>query len=334
MLSAGKNIKQRKDKLIKLDIKRLFFAIKNPKPEIKDLLGQLRILSHIDTNGYKNLKTSLPYVVPSLFNPPYRRGENFGSAEHLILDIDHLSEYDIAPEELKLRLQKDERIELMFVSPSENGLKIFFRLQEKCFDSAKYSLFYKNFADNFAKKHDLGGVLDRITSDVTRACFISYDENVFFNDDVIKIKVDDFSDFEDIFTLKDANKIIKDDAKKLVKIEDNQQIDIDIFKEIKLKLNPNLQKKVERKKNAFVPEQLNEIMGALENHIISYNVDIKEVKSINYGKKIIISYKMKVAEVNVFYGKRGFSVVRSPKSGTDRELMELLYKIIVEFFND
>ena len=34
------------------------------------------------------------------------------------------------------------------------------------------------------------------------------------------------------------------------------------------------------------------------------------------------------AEVNVFFGKRGFSVVKSPKTGTDAALMDLLYGIL------
>jgi len=160
MLSAGKNIKQRNDKLLKIGIDKLYSAIKNPKAQIRDLISQLRILISIDPASYKNMKTNLPYVVPSIFNPPFRKTGNFGSSEHLILDFDHLSEYDLDPEELKNKIRNDNRIEMMFVSPSLNGLKVFFRIKEKIYDPAKYSLFYKNFSLAFAKEHQISKILD------------------------------------------------------------------------------------------------------------------------------------------------------------------------------
>lgn len=332
MLSAGKNIKQKNDNLTKIDIQRLFSVVKNPKPMVKDLIDQLRILNQIDPASYKNLKTNLPYVVPSVFNPPFRRIENFGSSEHLILDFDHLNEYNTDAEELKNRLKKDNRIELMFVSPSQNGLKVFFRLKEKFFDAAKYSLFYKNFSLAFARENDINNILDAVTSDVTRACFLSYDENAYLNKDVILLETNNYIDFEDIFEIKDAHKTLKETNIETTKIEKKTIIDKDIFDDIKKRLNPKLKEKYERTKNTYVPQKLDDIIGEVQKHIESYDIEIKEIKNINYGKKIIVEYKLNIAEINVFYGKKGFSIVRSPKTGTNSELMELLYKIVVEFF--
>ncbi len=333
MFSAGKNIKQKNDKLLKIDIEKLYSAIKKPRDEVKNMIEQLRILISIDPNSYRSMKTNLPYIVPSIFNPPFRKTENFASSEHLILDFDHLSEYDMDPEELKNRLKKDSRIELMFISPSMNGLKVFFRVKEKIFDAAKYSLFYKNFSIEFAKEHQINGILDTVTSDVTRACFISVDENVFFNRDVKTIDMDDFADFDDIFTVKEVHNQMQKVIKEKQRIEKQTDIDVDIFKEIKNRLNPDLKQKQEIKRNTFVPLQLENIMEDVKKYIEEHKINIKEIISINYGKKIIVEFKENLAEINVFYGKRGFTVVRSPKTGTNKELMELLYKIVVDFFN-
>lgn len=43
---------------------------------------------------------------------------------------------------------------------------------------------------------------------------------------------------------------------------------------------------------------------------------------------------MKQAEVNLFYGKRGFSVVQSPRTGTNADLNQLMANLITGFIND
>ncbi|GEM_PF-4480513 len=35
--------------------------------------------------------------------------------------------------------------------------------------------------------------------------------------------------------------------------------------------------------------------------------------------------------INIFYGKRGFSVVQSPKTGTDKDANELMVDVINSF---
>ena len=37
------------------------------------------------------------------------------------------------------------------------------------------------------------------------------------------------------------------------------------------------------------------------------------------------------AEINLFYGKRGFSVVQTPRSGTNAELNDLMAELIDNF---
>lgn len=331
MLSTGRNIKQKNDPLQSIDINRLFKGVSSPKKEIKDFIDQLRILKAIDPKSYNKQKTNLPYIVPSLFSPNFRKTENFKSSEHLILDLDHISEYNYEINELKTKLSADENIELMFISPSGDGLKIFFRLSELCFDYHKYSLFYQSFAKKFLQKHSLDSIIDFSTSDVTRACFVSYDANSFINTSPEPIVIDTYVDYNDIFEVKKLENEIKTIKFENTKKTEKEDINKDVFIEIKKKLNPNLKLKHERQKHIFVPEKLDEIIDEAKNYVEGFELVIDEIRNIHYGKKFIFSHKQHTAEINIFYGKRGFSVVRSPKSGTNLELMELGVSVFSEF---
>jgi hypothetical protein len=44
-------------------------------------------------------------------------------------------------------------------------------------------------------------------------------------------------------------------------------------------------------------------------------------------------YQDKEAETNLYYGKRGFSVVETPRSGTDAELNALMADMVRTYVN-
>jgi len=305
MISAGKNIKQRNDKLYKIEISHLYKSLKNPKREIKEMIEQLRLLQVIDPKAYRQRKTMLPYVVPSLFSPAVRRKENFVSISHLILDIDHINDYELDIKSVKLKLQKDSRIELMFVSPSGNGLKIFFRLKNKCLDAQKFSVFYSAFARSFAKEYNLLEVVDFVTSDVTRACFVSYDVDAFFNESSEPVDMQNYIDFDDIITVRKiekSNRKIEKENKK----EFDKNLSKNEFDEIRKLLKPELSAKIEKKKHIFVPQELEQIIDDIKNSLVEHKIVVDEVRNIHYGKKICFSYQHHKAELNVFYGKKVF----------------------------
>ncbi|MBN2662830.1 MAG: virulence protein E [Bacteroidales bacterium] len=332
MLSAGKNIKQKNDPLQKLDLQRLFLGITKPKTEIKEFIEQLRILKSIDPKAYRLQKTKLPYVVPALFNPMFRKTENFNSILHVILDLDHIADHYFEVEELKNKLKTDETIQLLFMSPGGDGLKLFFTLNEPCFDHQKFSLFYHSFAQKFANKHNIKMLVDFSTSDVTRACFVSIDYEAYFNLDAEKIDIEQFIDYDDIFEVNKFKNEIVEIKKEAEKNDVKQEINKDVFIELKSKLNPKIKLREERQKHIFVPEKLDEIIALIQEFVVQFELNIDEIKNINYGKKFCFSHKHHTAEINVFYGKKGFSVVRSPKSGTNLELMEIGVKVFTEFF--
>ena len=336
MLFAGKNIQSSSDKLVKVSIDYLYNSIKNPKTEISSKIKQLRIVRDLDKKRYAYLKKQLPYIVCSAFNPPFRKTENFTYTEHFIVDLDHLTEKERDIRTLKSKLMNDKRIVLMFVSPSEDGLKLLFNLSARCTDAGIYSLFYNKFVQSLAIEYGLEQVVDTATKDVTRACFISMDAEAYYNPDAQTVQLEDYINTEDTLALFDENNRMK---KQTVRKDTDQENifpknpDADTLSEIKklLGTKPHLTKE---KKIAFVPEELNEIIDGLKSFIEEKGISVYEITNIQYAKKIRCKIGIKKAEINLFYGKKGFSVVQSPSSGTSMELNELVANMIEIYLNE
>lgn len=333
-LMAGRNIRQKNDPLQKVAISRLYAATKNPKPVILNQIKQLRTILTIDPNRYRQLKVNLPYVVCGNFHPPYRRNEYFGSINHFILDIDHLADKEADVQSLKKKLQSDERVELLFLSPSNGGLKVFFQLQQKCFDAAQFSLFYQTFTKRFSEQYQLSQVIDTATSDVTRACFVSWDPEAYFNPSSKCITMADYIDFDDH---KAVRKIQK--AKNLSKKDGRQKLNLkepltdELWKTIKSKLGPGKRQKPD--KIIHVPGALEPIVPSITQGVEKYGIKVRDIINIHYGKKFVFSFGNGCwAEINVFYGKKGFTVVKSPKRGRDPRLEGIVYELLCEIFYD
>ncbi len=331
-LSAGRNLTQKDDKLYNVTPEQIFEAIKKPKPEIAEKIKQLRTIQSIAPEQYRKLKVHLPYIVAAQFNPPTRLIAHFASTKAFILDIDHLEMYGKELDVLKKELSADPRVMLMFISPGGNGLKVMLELAEKCYDSAKFSLFYKVFAEKFALQFGMEKYIDKGTSDVTRACFISYDEDAFYNPNAIPIILADYIDFEQLEETRKIEKKWKLDEKvqPKEKVPLVNPIDDEKLLDIKLKLNPNI--KLKKEKNIFVPKELDEIVEKVRSKMQENNIISEQILNIHYGKKFMFCLGDKKAEINLFYGKKGFSVVKSPKTGTHGELNEICCSLMCEIF--
>lgn len=335
MLLFGTNIQSAADELKKVQEEYLYNSLRNPKPTIAATIQQLRIVYSMDAKAYAQLKRRLPYFVCGQFNPPFRRKENFAYTESFILDFDHLSSKQLSMKTIRDNIVKDEQVMMCFTSPSEDGLKVMFRLKERCYDAGLYSIFYKAFAATFAMRHNLIQVTDSKTSDVARACFISIDPNAYFNPNSIPVDIKAYLDESNpdlLFKIKHE----QDEHDKVIKKSDDEQVplpkdpDKDILTRIRQQLNPKAQLPIEQHP-AYVPERLNEIIAELKLFIEETGLQVTEIINIQYAKKIRARLGQKEAEVNLFYGKRGFSVVISPRLGTNEELNELLADLIKAF---
>jgi hypothetical protein len=329
---AGKSITQAGDKLNKVDIEYLYRAISKPKDELATAIRRLRMLSTLDKSSYNFHKKQLPYITCGIFNPPIRRTENFAYIQYFIVDIDHCAEKGISLGGLKERLKQDKRIVLIFASPGNDGLKIMFKLNEKCYDAQKYSYFYKIFIAAFAKQNDLTQVVDNKTSDVTRACFFSHDAFAHFNPDAETILMEKWVDFTNFNNVKKTIKEIDKENKNIdePKLETNNNLTNDVLNEIKKKLNPNA--RIKKQKNIYVPEELEAVIDTIKQKAQELQLNVLEIRNINYGKKFIFGFAHKMAEINLFYGKHGFKVVKSPKNGTDPELNDIVYIMMCDLF--
>ncbi len=335
MITIGKNIRSASDMLERIDISELYDRIWMPGSDLQSKVAQLRKVRQLDTARYKEMKKELPYVVCAVFNPPYRRIENFAYTEYFMIDIDNLSEKQIDPETLKNELKADTRVMMSFISPSEDGLKVLFRLKEKCYDSGLYSMFYKVFARKFSEQHDLTQVVDTRTCDVSRACFLSWDANAYYNADAEPVDLKLYADVSDPTLLFDEYRktekaeLEREPADKEPK---NVEPDDEAMEKIKSLLNPKYTAEI-KKKDVYVPEILQQVAQGMKAFMDEMGLEVYEVIDINYGKKFRIRMGNKMAELNVFYGKRGFSVVESPRNGTDEQLNDISAQAAIMYIN-
>lgn len=332
MISSGANIKSTSDTLKKCPVEYLYNAIRNPKQEIAHQIRQLRIIRDINQSQYSALKSSLPYIVCGIFNPPFRKIENFAYTEYFIIDIDHISDTGKTLPDLKSQIIKDSRIVLCFVSPSGDGLKLLLKLKERCYDAHIYKVFYKLFTKSFSEQYGLHKVVDAKTCDVSRACFISSDPDAYFNPKPEVIDINDYinadsPDNELFGLLKELEQISKD--QNLSPKTTPSEPDRDTIQLIRKTLNPKALN--QQKTPVYVPEELNSIITELVEYIQAKSVVVKEIIDISYGKKIRMALGLKQAEVNLFFGKHGFNVVISPRTGTNAELNELMKQVIESF---
>lgn len=328
MIMTGNNIVSVDEPLRKIQTDNLVSMLRNPSSEFDARIRQLRIIYNLDAKQYSMLKKSLPYVVCGIFSPPYRRKENFAYIENFIVDIDKLAEKNVSISELKSRLAEDDNVMLCFTSPSEDGLKVMFRLEERCYDANLYSIFYKEFLKMFSARHNIGQVVDTCTCDVSRACFLSVDRNLIYRPNATAVKMAAFVPEDNPLAIYDIIREQNNDAKQA---SENNAISCDpddnIMDKIKQRLNIGRQtKKAEHP--VFVPEEIQYIMSGLKEYIEETGIQITEEISIQYGKKLKLKAGMKLAEINIFYGKRGFSVVKTPRCGTDESLNEMASLLI------
>jgi len=333
MLQAGKSITQVNDPLVKIQPEYLYHAVKNPKPDIVATIRQLRLVQTIDENRYRQLKKQLPYVTCGIFNPPYRRTENLGWINHFIMDIDHIGQKELDLAAIKLKICSDSRVKMCFISPSEDGLKVLFQFSDKCYDAGQFSLFYKVFANSFSTQYHLEQVTDNRTSDATRACFISFDPEAYFNPKAELVNRSAYVDFDNPFATLELRNELKKEEKENAKNKPEQEKEIkgpdtDTLAAIKARLNPS--HRTVREKMIHVPEEMENIVAQVILQMQSFDIETHEVVNIHYGKKFKFRLQLKEAEINLFYGKRGYSIVQSPRHGTHPELNAVCAQILIE----
>lgn len=332
-LQYGTRITSPDDELQKVALTRIHQGIVQPKPTLSNQIKRLRMVRAMDERQYARLKRDLPYFVCGHFYPARRRKEHFSSIDCFVVDLDHFQRSELRQAEVRQRLQQDERLLLLFTSPSGDGLKLLFRLAEKCFDPGLYSFFYKAFVQQLAQQYELAPVVDLSTHDVARACFLSTDPHAYLNLEAQPVVLEHFFDPlspEAPREVHEGQQALRDQAPPPVKdAPERDPLNDEVLLAIKQRLNPNFRPR-QKQQPAYVPPELESQMEAIGEKLAQAEIELREAQPIQYGKKLLLAAGPYLAEINIFFGKRGFSVVKTTKTGTHAELAELAYQIICE----
>ena len=104
---------------------------------------------------------------------------------YVILDIDKLDLADLP--DLILKTKEIEFTRVAFLSPSGRGLKIIVEVDS---EMEKHGLAYRQVSDLYEK--ELGVEIDKSGKDITRLCFMSYDPEIYYEEESTIFKVLEF----------------------------------------------------------------------------------------------------------------------------------------------
>ena len=156
-----------------LDITEVFQKIKDG--EFEDVISRYRhALFQGDPNA-SNLKNRLLAFTPAGTFEEHRIAEALKKYSGLLhLDIDKLEKQSLMT--LMSKLKKDNMVFAFFISPSGNGLKVFYKTNST---SENHSQFSSMLFLMFEKKYGIKP--DPQVKDLPRLCFVSDDPNLYLN---------------------------------------------------------------------------------------------------------------------------------------------------------
>jgi hypothetical protein len=142
-------------------------------------VGQVRNQS--DSSLRRTFKEQLDYVTPSgTFSPSRSVNNLLHHSGVAVLDFDHVANF----EETRLQLQSDPYALVVFRSPSGDGLKLLVNVPAGL-DKDSHKLIYADVSMYYKQTYGLEQSIDKSTSDVSRACFVSYDLDIYINPDAL-----------------------------------------------------------------------------------------------------------------------------------------------------
>lgn len=302
LCSFGTHLSDSNHVLKHVDIEDMAHYIIEGHQGLIDYTQLLRKVKAYSVDRYRVMKKKLPYYCMSIFEPSHRKISNLEQAVGMIIDIDFNNE-DITP--YRDRIARDPRVLLLYTSPSGQGLKVTFKFETPIYQASSYSRLYKEFTHSFGVDYEILQFIDMQNSDASRVSFLSYDPYAVYNPDAIPIS----------WTAVD-----RDEGK-----ESQPDIAPDVYKEILNKLNT---RPVIKKRGAKIKPGLEKLIPQIEITLGEYSIEVVDIQGIQSGMKVIVNLGDDMGEVNVYHGKRGFSVVSSPKRGTNDELNEACARLI------
>jgi hypothetical protein len=172
------------NKVDETTISNIFEKIKNDNT-IKANVEKIRQLATDPERRDAKVKL-LPYFVGATFTDGIRKNENLVTTEMMILDFDHVGEkYD----SLNLSVRQDPETFFAFCSPSGDGIKVGYLFEQPVTSNELYEAVYLKYKE--IKEIQYGVDADEVTKNVSRACFLSYDPELYVNENASPLIVSD-----------------------------------------------------------------------------------------------------------------------------------------------
>jgi len=155
---------------------------------IKNDTDLAKKIAELRRTGDSSLKDSLPYFNLGTFENGERKKTKLISTEFMIIDVDKLETSEVL--ELREKLNGNPLIYFYFTSPSNHGLKVALRFDKEIKDYELYTENYKLYAEWFGNEFD---VKTDSTIDASRACYFSYDPELYLNERAERLEVKEFT---------------------------------------------------------------------------------------------------------------------------------------------
>ncbi|MCX6170952.1 MAG: PriCT-2 domain-containing protein [Ignavibacteriales bacterium] len=181
-ISSGDSVKSNAVEVT--SISNIFEQIRTDKT-LKENVERIRQLE--TDNERRDAKVILlPYFVGATFTNGIRTAENLITAEMMILDFDHVGEqYAVLWE----KIIQDSEAYFAFRSPSGDGIKVGYVFEKPVTSAEHYTAVYLKYKER--KEIEYGVNADEVTKNVSRTCFLSYDLDLYVNDNAVPIVVSD-----------------------------------------------------------------------------------------------------------------------------------------------
>lgn len=179
--------------------------------KLKTIIENLRKeLKKGNKEYYDNNKKKLPAVTFSATFDKSRKKENLKLyTSLLVIDIDKLSDDEM--KRVNEILNKDRYVFSFWRSPSNKGFKGLIRINyneplKKEFVDFQHKAAFKTISDYFLKEYQIE--LDSSGSDITRLCFLSFDNEIVIKDIYSEFEIE-VADYKNMATSNSKKKVVR-----------------------------------------------------------------------------------------------------------------------------
>jgi hypothetical protein len=84
-------------------------------------------------------------------------------------------------------------------------------------------------------------------------------------------------------------------------------------------------------KDYYIPPELDQAWGTIEAKLNEAEMYVETNRIISYGRQVKIKAGRHWCEMNIFYGRKGFTVVKTTKTGSNEDLAKMCQQYLQEF---